>query len=122
MNRTVESGLYTKSVVQPFENVKYLPPNPNVYKIKPPLNKNSFDKTFVHGIETVAIGNDIKFYRYNFSQSMTDNNEVFHNADGEMMIQPSKGELQIITECGIMDIEPNYICVIPKKFKISSKP
>lgn len=38
---------------------------------------------------------------------MYDNDQVFHNADGEMLIQPSQGAIKIITECGIMNLEPN---------------
>lgn len=48
---------------------------------------------------------------------MSDNNEIFHNTDGEILLQPTIGTVQIITECGIMELEPNYIGVIPKNMK-----
>lgn len=48
---------------------------------------------------------------------MKDNNRVFHNCDGEFLIQPSVGKLEILTECGILELEPGIIGVITKNIK-----
>jgi len=42
------------------------------------------------------------------------------NADGELLIVPQQGRLTAHTECGILDIGPGEICVIPRgmKFRI----
>jgi homogentisate 1,2-dioxygenase len=44
-------------------------------------------------------------------------NEVFYNADGEMLIVPQEGQLRISTEFGIIDVEPGEISVIPRGVK-----
>ena len=49
---------------------------------------------------------------------MSHDNKSFHNADGEILIQPSKGKFEIMTECGILELEPGTIGVIPKNMKI----
>lgn len=49
---------------------------------------------------------------------MSAEHKVFHNIDGEIMISPAVGKLQIITELGILDLEPGFIGVIPKNMKI----
>jgi homogentisate 1,2-dioxygenase len=46
---------------------------------------------------------------------MTDT--FFYNADGEMLIVPQEGSLKILTELGIVDVEPYEICVIPRGIK-----
>jgi homogentisate 1,2-dioxygenase len=38
--------------------------------------------------------------------------------DGEILIQPSTGSLTILTECGILELSPGIIGVIPKNMKI----
>lgn len=48
---------------------------------------------------------------------MSDENLVYHNADGELLIQPSCGNLTILTECGILELFPGVIGVIPKNMK-----
>jgi homogentisate 1,2-dioxygenase len=34
-----------------------------------------------------------------------------------MLIQPSRGQLVIFTECGQLEVEPGTIAVIPKNMK-----
>jgi len=48
------------------------------------------------------------------------NNTAFCNCDGEMLMVIQEGKIRITTELGLLDLEPNYIGVIPRglKYKI----
>lgn len=48
---------------------------------------------------------------------MSEDFKVYHNIDGEMLIQPSVGALEIVTECGILELAPGTIGVITKNIK-----
>ena len=73
---------------------------------------------FVAGLVTVAgngapdaqIGCAIHLYAANCS--MTD--RFFYSADGELLIVPQAGRLQLFTELGLIEIEPQEIAVIPR--------
>ena len=77
--------------------------------------------TFIEGIASMAgngdltthIGSAIHVYAANTSMTST----FFYNADGEMLIVPQLGSLRIFTEMGIIDVEPQEICVIPRGIK-----
>ncbi len=49
---------------------------------------------------------------YAATQSMA--NQVFFSADGEMLIIPEHGRLRLLTEMGIIDLEPLEIALIPR--------
>jgi len=73
---------------------------------------------FVEGLFTMA-GNgspDIQsgcgVHVYVANASMTD--RFFYDADGELLIVPQQGRLRIITELGILEIEPQEIAVVPR--------
>lgn len=77
--------------------------------------------TFIEGIATMAgngdltthTGSAIHVYAANTSMTST----FFYNADGEMLIVPQLGSLRILTEMGIVDVDPQEICVIPRGIK-----
>lgn len=77
--------------------------------------------TFIEGIATMAgngdltthSGSAIHVYAANTSMTST----FFYNADGEMLIVPQLGSLRILTEMGIIDVDPQEICVIPRGIK-----
>lgn len=77
--------------------------------------------TFIEGIATMAgngdltthTGSAIHVYAANTSMTST----FFYNADGEMLIVPQLGSLRICTEMGIVDVDPQEICVIPRGIK-----
>ncbi|MBC8124719.1 MAG: homogentisate 1,2-dioxygenase [Candidatus Kapabacteria bacterium] len=77
--------------------------------------------TFVQGIVTMAGNGDltthtgVALHVYAANTSMTDS--FFYNADGELLIVPQLGSLRILTEMGIVDVEPQEICVIPRGIK-----
>jgi homogentisate 1,2-dioxygenase len=56
---------------------------------------------------------------YAANRSMTD--RFFYSADGELLIVPQHGRLQLRTELGVIDIEPQEIAVIPRgvRFQVS---
>lgn len=43
--------------------------------------------------------------------------DYFYNADGEFLIVPQEGECRFKTECGIIDVKPGEIIVIPRGIK-----
>jgi len=45
------------------------------------------------------------------------NNTAFCNCDGEMLIVIQEGKIRITSELGLLDLEPNYIGVIPRGMK-----
>ena len=49
---------------------------------------------------------------YAANQSMTD--RFFYSADGELLIVPQAGRLQLFTELGLIELEPQEIAVIPR--------
>mmetsp|Transcript_13999 Transcript_13999/g.27661 ORF Transcript_13999/g.27661 Transcript_13999/m.27661 type:complete len:335 (+) Transcript_13999:165-1169(+) len=51
--------------------------------------------------------------------SMSDRKEAFVSADGELLIVPQKGDLDIFTEMGRLNISPKEICVIPRGIRFS---
>jgi len=93
------------------------PVTPNQLRWDPkPLPEAPTD--FIDGLFTMA-GNGgpagqsgIGIHLYAANQSMQD--RFFYNADGEMLIVPQLGRLKIATECGVMEIEPQEIAVIPR--------
>ena len=93
------------------------PTTPNQLRWDPrPLPAKPTD--FIDGMFTVA-GNGgpagqsgIGIHLYAANQSMQ--GRYFYNADGEMLIVPQQGRLKITTECGVIDIEPQEIAVIPR--------
>ncbi|WP_375739723.1 homogentisate 1,2-dioxygenase [Pseudomonas boanensis] len=75
---------------------------------------------FIDGLLTIAATSDaeqasgvsVHLYRANVSMQ-----RVFFNADGEWLIVPEQGRLRLVTELGILDVEPLEIAVIPRGMK-----
>jgi homogentisate 1,2-dioxygenase len=96
------------------------PATPNQLRWDPrPLPDAPTD--FIDGMFTVA-GNGsasaqqgIGIHLFVANQSMQ--KRFFYNADGEMLIVVQQGRLKIFTECGIIDVEPQEISVIPRGFR-----
>ena len=73
---------------------------------------------FVAGLATIG-GNGspesqsgCAIHLYAANRSMTDT--YFYSADGELLIVPQAGRLQLFTEMGLIEIEPQEIAVIPR--------
>lgn len=88
-----------------------------------PLPKPEKKLDIIDGIKTVAGNGDtaswsgLATHRYIATQSMQ--NRFFYNADGEMLFVPAGGALTFRTEMGILRVEPNEICVIPRGIKFT---
>lgn len=88
-----------------------------------PITLPTEDTTFIEGIVTVGgIGSPstkdgICIYQYRCNKSM--NNQVFCNSDGEMLIVPQTGTLNIATECGLLTVPPTSIAVLPRGLRFS---
>ncbi|GJL82476.1 MAG: homogentisate 1,2-dioxygenase [marine bacterium B5-7] len=93
------------------------PPLPNPLRWDPlPLPDAPTD--FIDGLVTLAangnaaLGVGIGIHLYLANTSMED--RFFYNADGEMLLVPQSGRLILHTECGIIEVSPGEIAVIPR--------
>ncbi len=79
---------------------------------------------FVDGLLTIAVNGSLAsqagmaVHLYLANASMHD--RYFVDADGELLIVPQQGRLIVRTECGVLELGPGEICVIPRgmKFRI----
>jgi homogentisate 1,2-dioxygenase len=77
--------------------------------------------SFIEGLRTITTAGDastqtgMAAHIYVATRSMTD--EVFWNADGEMLIVPQHGRLRLATEFGVIAAEPGEIVAIPRGIK-----
>ena len=79
---------------------------------------------FLEGIRTITTAGDVfgqagmASHAYAANRSMED--DYAFNADGELLIVPQLGRLEVFTEMGRMDVSPGEICLIPRgmMFKI----
>lgn len=102
-----------------------LPPNPNQLRWKPfdVPTRQSAEVDFVGGLHTVCGAGDprmrqgVAIHVYLCNVSMKNN--AFYNADGDFLIVPQLGPLQITTEFGKMRVEPNEICVVQQGMRFS---
>ncbi len=73
---------------------------------------------FIDGIRTITTAGDVATqvgmasHVYLCNTDMED--DYFFNADGELLIVPQVGRMRFFTEMGIIDVEPNEICIIPR--------
>jgi homogentisate 1,2-dioxygenase len=94
-----------------------LAPSPNQLRWDPlPLPRQATD--FVDGLRTIA-GNGSPdahggcgIYWYVANRSMQE--RFFYDADGELLLVPQLGKLRVVTELGVIDVEPQEIVVIPR--------
>lgn len=76
---------------------------------------------FLSGLRTITTCGDnqmqsgIASHVYLANRSM--NRKYFYNADGELLIVPQDGAIRVLTECGILEIEPGEICIVPRGMK-----
>jgi homogentisate 1,2-dioxygenase len=81
--------------------------------------------SFLEGIHTITTAGDagsmagMAAHIYLATRSMVD--EVFYNADGEMLIVPQQGALRLATEFGVIDVAPGEIAVIPRGVKFRAE-
>lgn len=98
----------------PFNEV---PAPPNQLRWQP-LPIPSVPTDFVQGIATLGGNGDpsmqtgAAIHLYAANSSMRE--RFFYNADGEFLIVPQLGGLIFHTECGILEVAPGEICVVPR--------
>ena len=104
----------------PFDET---PPTPNRLRWDPlPLPAGPVD--FVDGLVTyggngdVGAGSGLAIHLYAATQSMQD--RVFFSADGELLIAPQEGRLELRTELGRMEVAPLQIAVIPRGVRFAA--
>src|SRR3954470_9710971 len=81
-------------------------------------------KDFVDGMATMLANRDpadlegVAVHVYRASKNMT--RRVFVDADGEMLMIPQQGRLRVVTELGMLDVEPGSIGLVPRgvKFRV----
>ena len=93
------------------------PTPPNQLRWDPmPLPVKATD--FVAGLTTLAGNGDpatqsgTGIHVYCANRSM--HNRFFYNADGEMLIVPQLGRLRLVSEMGVLEVEPQEIVVLPR--------
>jgi homogentisate 1,2-dioxygenase len=114
------------AVHEPFQALEHatfhnrfdeLPASPNQYRWGPrPLPDAPTD--FIDGLFSVA-GNGsaaaqtgVGIHLYGANRDMR--GRFFYDADGELLIVPQQGRLRLLTELGVVEIEPQQIAVIPR--------
>ena len=76
---------------------------------------------FVEGIVTLGGNGDpamqegVGIHLYLATASMTE--RFFYDADGELLILPQQGRIRISTECGILEVAPKELVVVPRGIK-----
>jgi homogentisate 1,2-dioxygenase len=79
---------------------------------------------FIDGMATmggggdVAAGSGFAVHVYRANRPMAD--RYFYNADGELLLVPQIGRLELHTEMGLLEVAPGEIAVLPRgvKFKV----
>ena len=101
----------------PFDEV---PTPPNQMRWNPPAYPEG-EVDFVEGLMTIGGNGDpagldgVGIHLYAATASMTD--RFFYNADGEMLVLPQEGVVRFLTECGILEVAPGELVVIPRGIK-----
>jgi homogentisate 1,2-dioxygenase len=116
---SVVTGAY-----QPYEQALWTTGAAGGVPVPPdPLRWNPFalvdaPTDFVDGLRTVVANGDadaqlgLGVLVYTANRSMQ--RRALINADGEMLLVPQQGRLQIITELGLLDVQPGEIAVLPR--------
>jgi len=90
-----------------------------------PLPLPAGSLSLIEGIHTITTAGDagamtgMAAHVYLATRSMVD--EVFYNADGEMLFVPQQGALRLVTEFGVIDAAPGEIAVIPRGVKFRAE-
>ena len=109
----IDNGLIRSGPITEIET----PPNPLRWD---PLPIPDEPKDFIDGLVTIAANGNvgiagIGIHMYLANQSMQD--RFFYNSDGELLIVPQQGAFRAHTECGVLEVKPGEICVIPRGIK-----
>ena len=101
----------------PFDEV---PTSPNQMRWNP-IDFPSEPTDFVEGLITLggngdpALQDGLGIHMYTATASMRE--RYFYSADGELLILPQQGRLRVGTECGILEVAPGELLLIPRGIK-----
>ncbi|MFC7516638.1 homogentisate 1,2-dioxygenase [Herbaspirillum sp. GCM10030257] len=102
-------------IVGDFSQVPPTPPNQLRWD---PLPFPETPVDFVDGMVTMAGNGSAEAMSgcaiHLFAANRNMEGRYFYSADGELLIVPQQGRLQLFTELGLLDIEPQEIAVIPR--------
>lgn len=99
--------------------------NPNQMRWNP-LPTPQAKTDFVSGIRTVCgtgsslEGRGLHVHLYSLNQAM--GSRYFMNADGDFLIVPQTGTLEVKTELGFFTVEPSEIALVPRGMKFQVNP
>jgi homogentisate 1,2-dioxygenase len=74
--------------------------------------------TFATGLRTVATNGDVRLqvgmaaHVYTATQDMV--GQYLVDADGELLLVPQEGRLRLHTECGLLDVGPGEMALVPR--------
>ena len=114
----IESPLLPRSFAPTSEHVICTPNQLRWSPFQLPKSDSKID--FVQGIATLAGSGDpstrsgLAIHVYSANTDMT--RRAYYNSDGDHLIVPQQGRLNIQTECGHLEVEPNEIVVIPRGY------
>ena len=83
------------------------------------------DSLFHQSIKTMAgagspdLKQGLTISHYSFAKSMTQRRIAMYNSDGDMLIVPQVGTLQVTTEFGKLRVEPKEVLIVPRGVKFS---
>jgi homogentisate 1,2-dioxygenase len=83
-----------------------------------PLPVPDEPRDFIDGICTIAVNGNahmqagVGVHVYLANRSMHD--RYFYDADGELLVVPQQGRLRIHTECGVLEVAPGEIALLPR--------
>ena len=102
----------------PFDEA---PPTPNRLRwdpLEPPQAPSDFIDSLITycGAGDVNAGSGLGVHLYAANHSME--HRAFQNSDGEMLIVPQEGRLRLVTELGVIMLEPQQIAVIPRGVRL----
>jgi homogentisate 1,2-dioxygenase len=97
------------------------PVTPNRLRWNPPAIADHAQPTdFIDGLVTMAAtstaeqADGITVHLYTANASMQ---RAFFNADGEWLVVPQQGRLRVVTELGVLQVEPQEIVLLPRGMK-----
>lgn len=114
------SPFVQKTWISGFDGAR--PTSPERFRWKP-MEQPSGDQDFVDGVFSMVTteGSNVAVHNYAFNKPMGE--RVFYNADGELIFIPTRGEISLRTEMGVIEAGVQEIVVIPRgiKFKVDPK-
>lgn len=117
--------LPNKNIITAGINDSETPTTPNQLRWDP-MDVPAQPTNFLNGLHTVCTAGSVAsntglgIHLYAFNTAMTD--EYFYNADGDMMFVPEQGAIRLKTECGLLEVNPLEIAIIPRGIKFSVEP